>query len=116
MNDFQAGEKVAVHRPNAIFLGTVREANEDGRGHVVENLGGTCWLIDTWDLTALKADEPMFERGDHVLVTDARRTGVISGIEFRGNLFGYWLHLDDTGERVWVPAVILAPAEGGEVR
>ena len=84
--------------------------------YIVHAVGGTAYFAHHSELKPLPADTPAFATGNRVLVADARRTGTVSAPEFRGDLFGYWLDLDDTGEHVWVPAEMLTLAEDGESR
>lgn len=121
MTTFNRGDKVIVHQPNSAFVATIDYATIIGidHGYAVNTADGTLRFVDTWPMTLLPADAPLFQFGQDVLVVDAGRDGraaVVTDPECRGDLFGYWLHLTDTGERVWVPAQLLAPVEAGERR
>lgn len=84
--------------------------------YIVHAVGGTAYFAHHDELEPLPADTAAFTAGTHVLVADAGRTGTVTAPEFQGEMFGYWLDLDDTGEHVWVPAEVLTVHEGGESR
>jgi len=84
--------------------------------YIVHAVGGTAYFAHHSELEPLPDGTPVFAAGNRVVVADAGRTGTVSAPEFRGDLFGYWIDLDDTGEHVWVPAEMLMLAEDGESR
>jgi len=92
------------------------EILDPAHDYIVHAVGGTAYFAHHSELEPLPADTPAFAADTRVLVADAGRTGIVSAPEFRGNLFGYWLDLDDTGEHMWVPAELLTAHEGGEQR
>ena len=92
------------------------EILDPAHDYIVHAVGGTAYFAHHSELEPLPADTPVFAAGNRVLVADAGRTGTVCAPEFRGNLFGYWLDLDDTGEHVWVPAEVLTLAEDGVSR
>lgn len=117
MTAFNPGDKVLLDQGPG-YVGTVCEAF---RGGWNVNFGGTghAWLV-TGSITKLPDNTPVLRHGDLVRVNpDAPqhggRYGAVSGAEFHGHMFGYWLNLDGPAERAWIPAealTVLTAAKG----
>lgn len=118
MNSFQPGDKVLIDHPKHPFVGTVNEPVTVGldSGWMVTSTSGGIHFVNTWPMTVLPADAPLFRFGQPVVLVDDGRLGSAAMPEFHGSLFGYWVRFDDTGGLIWIPAEILAPVEAGDRR
>lgn len=113
MTTFSPGDKVLFHQGPG-YVGFIHKPFGSG-WTVTFNPGATtgAWLC-IGSLTKLPADTPVYRTGTPVQVRSdapygAGSRGTTCGAEIHGAMFGYWMNLDDTGERAWVPAEVLEP-------
>lgn len=120
MNDLLPGTPVLFDRNCVDYVGTIRETATVGveDGYIIKTAGysAALWFAPDDAVTPLPDGTPMLPNGATVHVlgdVNADRYGTVGSPEFHGDLFGYWVHLTDPTESVWVPAVLLAAVRIG---
>lgn len=125
MSDFHRGDLVQFNYNTAV--GYVRELTRiDGvNGYIVDfDIGPDkigSWFAPDDDVSKLPDELPALPHGATVHVAPdapqhADRYGTVTGPEFHGCLFGYWVNLTGPSEHVWVPAGALALVKIGGAR